>query len=298
MSPEKKAVITASFTAVLLIAIKTAAWIMTWSMAILTSAIDSTLDFFVSMMNFFAIKKSEEPVDQDHNYWHWKIEWFWALFEWIIIFISWLSIIYFSAEKIINNDVLQKTDESIYVMIISVIITFLLVKFLAKTAKETNSLIIKSDLLHYKTDLITNFWIIISLIIIKLLDFPVIDPIISIAIAFYIMYWSIEIFKEWIDMLMDRAIEDKYIDFIKNTVLEHKEIESFHLLKTRKSWKKIFVEFHIVFINPEISLRIAHTISDEIETKVLNEISNSEVMIHLDYFDDSNEPNNPKFKNV
>ncbi|MDD2486979.1 MAG: cation diffusion facilitator family transporter [Candidatus Gracilibacteria bacterium] len=296
MSPEKKAVITASLTAIFLIILKTFAGLITGSMAILTSAIDSTLDFFVSLMNLFAIRKSEQPHDEDHNYGHGKIEGFGAIFEGLIIFISGLSVIYFSVEKILKNEILKKTDESIYVMVIAVVVTFFLVRYLSKIAKDTGSLVIKSDALHYKTDLYTNFGIILSLIMIKLFNLPMIDPVISILIAFYIMYGSIGVIKEGYNMLMDKSIEKEYVDFVKKIVLDHPEIDSFHFLKTRKSGKNNFVEFHIVFKDINISLKDAHDISDGIETDIICEIPNSTVTIHLDYFDDSNSKINPKNK--
>ena len=295
-SPEKKAVVVASLTAVLLIIIKWVFGMLTGSMAILTSAIDSTLDFFVSLMNFFAIRKSEKPIDEQYNYWHWKIEGFGALIEGLIISVSGALIIYFSILKIIKSELLQKTSESIFVMIISVIITFLLVNYLSKIAKKTQSLIIKSDLLHYKTDLLTNFWIIVALILIKIFNFPLIDPIISIAIAFYIIYWSVEILKDGYNMLMDKKISDEHLDFIKEIIKKHSELTGFHFLKTRKSGKRNFIEFHIVFKDDNISLREAHTISDELEASIIEKIPNSTVMIHLDYFDDSHDINNPKLR--
>ena len=294
MSEEKKAVVIASFTAIILIIIKTSVWIMSWSMAIITSAVDSAMDFFVSLMNYLAIRKSEEPHDEDHNYWHGKIEWFWAIFEWFIIFVSWIIVIYFSIQKIVHNEILKSATESIIIMIISIIITWTLVKYLSKVSKKTWSLVLKADSLHYKSDLYTNAWIIISLIILKIFNLPIIDPIISILIAFYIMYWSTEILKEWYKMLMDHKIDDEHIDFIKNTIKSFTDIDSYHFLKTRKSWKNNFIEFHIVFKDKNISLKSAHIIWDEVELKILNNIPYSHTIIHLDYFDDSKIPSNPK----
>lgn len=296
MSQEKKAVIIASITAIILIIIKWSIGILTWSMAIITSALDSTLDFFVSTTNFLAIRKSEEPMDDDHHYWHWKIEGFWAIFEWFIIIISWILVIYFSIQKIINKEVLDCSYISIWIMIVSIIITYLLVRYLNKAAKQTWSLILKADSLHYKSDLLTNAWIIISLIIIKVFQLPIIDPIVSIIIALYIIYWSLEILIEWYKMLMDYKIDDEYIDFVIKTINEFEEIESYHFLRTRKSWKFNFIEFHVVFKNDNILLKEAHTISDKIELKILNNIPCSNVIIHLDYFDDSEAVNNPKLK--
>lgn len=296
MSEEKRAVIVASITAIVLIIIKWSIGFLTWSMAIITSALDSTLDFFVSMMNFFAIRKSEEPMDEDHNYWHGKIEWFWAIFEWCVIITSWLLVIYFSIQKILHKETLNCSYISIGIMIISILITWSLVIYLNKISKKTWSLILKADSMHYKSDLYTNAWIIISLIIIKIFNLPIIDPIVSIIIALYIIYWSLEILMEWFKMLMDYKIDDEYIEFIINTIATFEEVESHHFLRTRKSWKNNFIEFHIVFKDSEILLKRAHIISDKIELLILNEVPCSNVIIHLDYFDDSDAVNNPKLK--
>lgn len=287
MNIEKKAIKIAWATAVLLIFIKIIVWILSSSMVVLTSWIDSLLDLFVSWMNFFAIKKSEEEADENHNYWHGKVEWFWAMFEWIIISISGILIIFFSVNKIISKNFTINTNESLLVMIISICITWSLVHYLSKISKKSNSLILKADTLHYKVDLYTNTGIIISLIIIKILHLPIIDPIVSIWIAIYIIFQSFGIIKEWVNMLMDHKIDDEYIDFIKKTIKSYKQIESYHCLKTRKSWKNNFIEFHIVFKDDSILLKTAHELSDEIEKIITKNTPHSEVIIHLDYYDDS-----------
>ncbi|MDD2566219.1 MAG: cation diffusion facilitator family transporter [Candidatus Gracilibacteria bacterium] len=294
MSQEKKAVIIASITAIILIIIKGTAGILTGSMAIITSAIDSAMDFFVSLMNFLAIRKSEEPHDEDHNYGHGKIEGFGAIFEGLVIFLSGIAVIYFSIQKIINHEYIHGNYESILVMIISILITFALVIYLSKISKLTGSLVLKADSLHYKSDLYTNLGIIISLIILKVFNLPIIDPIISIIIALYIMYGSLEILQEGYKMLMDHAIDEEYVEFIKNTINSFKEISSYHFLKTRQSGKNNFIEFHIVFGDPNILLKLAHIIGDKIELKIMEQIPNAHIIIHLDYFDDSSEINNPK----
>jgi ferrous-iron efflux pump FieF len=90
-------------------------------------------------------------------------------------------------------------------------------------------------------------------------------------------------------MLMDVRIDPMHIRFVKNIILDQKEIKDYHFLKTRKSGKNNFIEFHIVFHNTKISLKKAHEVSDKIESKIIAEIPNSTVVIHLDYYDDSKE---------
>lgn len=287
MSIEKKAVTTAFLTAFTLTVTKFIVWIFSWSMVVISSAIDSLLDFFVSWVNFFAIKKSQTEEDDNHNYGYGKIEWLWALFEWSIITVSWLSIIYFAIQKIINGEKITNLWDSIWIMAFSIVVTFALVIYLNKVAKASNNLIIRSDALHYKTDLYTNFWIIISLIIIKFTWFYLIDWIVSILIAIYIIVAAFGIIKEWYYMLMDRSLDDETLELIKWIITNtDKRVSSYHFLKTRASGKYKFIEFHIV-LNKDISLLDAHKVGDIIECRLRKEIPNSKVLVHLDPFDDS-----------
>ena len=99
----KKAIIIANMTAVLLVIIKTVVWVMSWSLALLSSALDSTLDFFVSLFNLYVVKTSNDKDNTLYNYWKWKIQWIGAVLEWSIVWFSWISLIYFAIEKIING---------------------------------------------------------------------------------------------------------------------------------------------------------------------------------------------------
>jgi len=284
MHSEKKAVKIASIWAFLLAIIKFTFWIISWSMTLLASAADSLLDFMVSLLNLFALKESAKPADKEHNYWHWKVEWLAAVIEWFIIIVSWWLIIFSSIQKLIRWDSIDWINESIIVMIISILITWIIVLFMKKTAERTNNLIIKADLIHYTMDFLTNSWIILALILVKYTWYQSIDQIIAIGIAIYIMFPSIRIIKDWIDVLMDKSIEKDEV--IWKIILKNPNIESFHKLKTHKSWGKVFISFHIVFKNKNISLKEANEISNEIEKDLKKHFKKSSILIRQDSYDE------------
>lgn len=284
MKPEKKAVKIASFWAFLLAVTKFTFWIISWSMTLLASAADSLLDLMVSILNLFALKESAKPADKEHNYWHWKIEGIAAVIEWLIIIWSWGIIIFSSIKKIIFWTELNSINESIIVMVISILVTGIIVFFLNRTAKKTNNLIIKADLIHYTMDFLTNTWIIIALFLVKYTWYNIIDPIIAIGIAIYIMFPSFKVLKDGYDILMDKSInKDKEIWKI---ILRNNNIESFHKLKTHKSWGKVFISFHIVFKDKDISLKKANWISNEIEKELKKHFKKSSILIRLDSYNE------------
>lgn len=285
----KRAIIMANTTAITLVIIKTSVWLISWSLALLSSALDSCLDFMVSLFNLYVIKTSHDKNTANYNYWKWKIQWIWAVVEWVIVWGSWISLIVLAINKILDKGGIDNLNESIYVMIVSVLLTWILVTYLSRVAKKTKNLTIKADMLHYQTDLFTNIWIILSLWLIKLTWFIIIDSIVAIIIWIYIITSSKEIITEWVQMLMDKKLDQWILDCVVDIILNtDKRVSSYHLLNSRKSWDDVFIDVHVVF-DKQISLYDAHHIWDKIEYKIREVVENSKVLIHLDPYDDSND---------
>jgi cation diffusion facilitator family transporter len=288
LKAQKRATIVASATSTLLILIKLIIGILSGSVAVLASAIDSVLDLIVSLFNFFAISKAGESEDEKFNYGKGKIEALAAVIEGTVITVSGLYIFYSAVMKYIHKEKVELLDTSILVMLISLVITIALVFYLNQVAKATNSLVIRSDALHYKTDIYTNIAILLSLVLVKLTGLNLIDSLIGGAIAIYIIYSAYEIISEGVYILLDGALDRELVEKIK-FILDHEEgISGYHFLKTRHSANTNFVDVHLVF-TPDISLLEAHRISDRIEEKIkaLDKQNRWVFNIHLDPYDDS-----------
>ncbi|MBP9492869.1 MAG: cation transporter [Sulfurospirillum sp.] len=288
MTLQKKATIVASATATLLIVLKLFVGILSGSVAVLASAIDSVLDLIVSAFNYFAITKSEQPANQKFNYGKGKIEALAGVIEGTIITISGLFIFYEAIRKSLNQHEITHLDISIGVMLASLLITLLLLTFLNYVAKKTGSMVVKSDALHYKTDVLSNGAVLISLVIVHMTNWHLIDTIMGIIIAVYIIHSAYQIIKDGVYILLDASLDTEVVEQIKLIIVGEKEISDFHYLKTRKSANTNFVDVHLVF-SPGISLLRAHHAGDRIEEKIKALIPNETWVInaHLDPYDDS-----------
>ena len=288
MTLQKKATIISSSTATLLIVIKLFIGILSGSVAVLASAIDSVLDLIVSAFNYFAITKAEQPANKKFNYGKGKIEALAAVIEGTVITVSGLFIYYSAIKKAIYHEPLEHLENSIIVMIVSLVLTIALVLFLNYVAKKTRSMVVKSDALHYKTDVLSNGAILVSLILIQVTGFELIDSIMGVVISIYIIHSAYEIIKDGVYILLDASLDEEIVEGIKNIILGEKEISDFHYLKTRKSANTNFVDVHLVF-SPGISLMRAHHAGDRIEEKIKELIPDGEWVInaHLDPYDDS-----------
>ncbi|HHH72995.1 MAG TPA: cation transporter [Sulfuricurvum sp.] len=288
MRIEKKATIVSSSTAASLVLIKLVVGIMSGSVAVLASAIDSLLDLSVSIFNFFALHQSERKPDETFNYGLGKLEAVASVIEGTIISMSGLFILYTAIDKFIAPRPILYLQASIVVMLISIVLTALLVLFLNHVAKKNNNLVIRADALHYKTDLFSNGAILLSLIIIEFSGFEMIDPVLGVGIAAYMIYSAFPIMKEGLMMLLDIALSKEEIAKIKAMLNRNAKINGFHHLKTRRAGSDVFISVHLVF-DDAVRLVDAHRVSDQIESMLRMLFPDDRVhpSIHIDPFDDS-----------
>ena len=288
MRLEKKATIISTSVAALLVIIKMVVGILSGSIAVLASAIDSMLDLIVSLFNYFALHTAEKDPDEQFHFGRSKIEPLAAVIEGIVISFSALFILYGALSKMAHPRDISHMPESIGVMIVSFVITAILVIFLNKVAKKTNNMVIKADALHYKTDLFSNGAVLMALALISYTGEELIDPILGIAIAIYMIYSAVPIIKEGILMLLDAALEPENIEKIQNILNNEHDITDYHQLQTRESGSHIFVSIHVVY-NISVSLYDAHLVSDRLEESIKKLFTNkrTHILVHMDPYDDS-----------
>jgi len=288
MRLEKKATVVSTSVAALLVLMKMTVGILSGSIAVLASAIDSLLDLTVSLFNYFALHTAEKNPDEKFHFGRSKIEPLAAVIEGSVISFSALFILYEALSKIVHPEDMGHISESIWVMVASMLITAFLVLFLNYVAKKTDNMVIRADALHYKTDLFSNGAILLALGLIHYTGEQLIDPILGIFISFYMIYSAIPIIKEGVLMLLDAALSKEEIEKIEAVLQEEPIIKNYHYLQTRESGSHVFISVHLVF-NISISLYDAHLISDKIESniKALFTTKQVHVLIHMDPYDDS-----------
>lgn len=177
-------------------------------------------------------------------------------------------------------------------MIIAVIGTAVIMWNFLRISKVTNSLLIKSDALHYASDLYMNGGILIALLASKFFGLWWCDAVFAIGIGLWIIRNALPIIWSGILMLLDRSMDAESVKKIESLIMAENGVENFHYLKTRTSGDNFFIEAHVVFRDKEILLRKAHDISEKIESKIMKTFPGSTVTLHLDY------DNTPEFGNM
>jgi cation diffusion facilitator family transporter len=271
--------IAASF---ILFCIKIAFGLVTNSLSIVTSAVDSFLDLSASVINYYSIYHSSRPADKEHRYGHEKAEAIAGLFQSFIIITSTFFLIFESIKRLNTTVVIQKLDKGIAIMLISLIVSYILSRYLKRVAIKTESIALHADSFHFKTDLYTNLTIITGLVLVKLTGLTILDSLITILVSSFILYSTYKIIRNSLDVLMDRELSSDKLILIENSIKEHsKDIKGFHKLRTRNTGSTKFIEFHLE-VNKELSFIEAHDISEEIIKKLELLIPNSEIIVHVD----------------
>jgi len=267
-------------TAMVLIVAKAIAWYLSSSIGILASLIDSLMDSFASIINLFAVRYALQPADDDHHFGHGKAEPLAGLAQASFIAGSAVFLIFNAIDRLQNPHTLTHTDIGIAVMVFSIVITLFLVMYQRHVVKITNNLAIKADSLHYVTDLLSNFSILIALYL-TIAGFLWADAVFAILIALYIFKSAFEIGNSSFQQLMDRNLDEETEELILKTINETKDILGLHDFKTRQSGKHKFIQFHLE-MDSSFSLLKAHEIADGLEQRLLALIPDAEVIIHED----------------
>ncbi|MBT3172166.1 MAG: cation diffusion facilitator family transporter [Rhodospirillaceae bacterium] len=267
--------------ALLLIALKLGAWLMTGSVSLLSSLADSAMDALASLVNLFAVRHAMQPADSEHRFGHGKAEPLAGIGQAAFICASGIYLIIEAVGRLLEPRAIEQGAVGLGVMVFSIAVTAALVTYQRSVARRTNSLAIRADSVHYATDILVNGGVIVSLLLVMFLDWGMADPIVALIIAGFIIYSALRIARESLNHLMDRELPDADRERIKEIALSHPAVIDCHDLKTRSAGLNSFIQLHIS-MDGSLSLDAAHEISDAVELDILAAFANAEVIIHAD----------------
>ena len=267
--------------AVALVALKTGAWAITGSVSMLSTLVDSLLDAGASLINLLAVYHALQPADREHRWGHGKAEALAGLGQAAFIAGSGLFLLLEATGRIVTPRPIEQSAWGIAVMVIAIAATLALVLFQVMVARRTRSLAIRSDSVHYQTDLISNLAVIGSLILSGWFSIHYADPVVALGIVAYMAWGSIGIARQALDELMDRELPDADRQKIREIAQRHPAVKSVHDLRTRSSGRQNFIQIHLE-MDRDLTLVEAHEISDEVMYNVEAAFPNSEVLIHQD----------------
>ena len=268
-------------TALLLGALKAWAVWRTGSTAMLGSLADTALDFVASVVTLAGVWIAAHPADEEHRFGHGKAEALAAMVQVILIVLSATGIAFRAGLRLLEGGRTQAAEQGIAVSAIAIVATLALLAWQRHVIRQTGSLAIRTDNLHYKSDLLLNLAVIAALVLDQHLGFVQADPLFGLAIAAWLLWGAWRASREAVDNLMDREWpEDKRLRFIERAA-RHPELSKLHDLRTRTSGNRDFVQFH-VDLPPEMTVAEAHAIIERVEEDLCRAFPRMDLLIHID----------------
>ncbi|MSO54603.1 MAG: cation diffusion facilitator family transporter [Rhodospirillales bacterium] len=267
--------------ALVLIVVKLAAYIITGSISMLSSLIDSLLDAAASIVNLLAVRAALVPADEDHRFGHGKAEPLAGLAQAAFIGGSAAFLLIEAGQRLIQPRPVVDTDVGIAVTIFAVILTGALVLFQRSVVRRTGSVAIGADSIHYSADLLLNGSVILSLVLSGRFGMPLADPLFAVAIAAWIVWGAAQIARQSLHLLMDRELPDSDRDRIRAIATGHPGVRGIHDMRTRSSGTSLFIQLDLE-LDGELPLKAAHEIAETVMADIVRAYPSAEVFVHQD----------------
>jgi ferrous-iron efflux pump FieF len=282
MDVKQKASAFAILSALVLALSKFSAGLLSGSMAVVSSGLDSLLDVFMSGINFFAIRKAAEPADEGHPYGHGKAESIAGTIQALVIISTGGFIIYKSVVEFLEKAPIHYSGLDLGVMILSLIFSFVISTVLRRVGKKTESAALKADALHYTSDLYSNSAAIAAIVIAYFTKFLFFDTGFAIVTGIIIIVSAVKILREGISGLMDSRIPQCIEEEIQ-AIIEEMPFPSagYHKLRTRYAGSRKYIDFHLLACR-KLHIDEAHALAHQIENRIREKVSASDTVIHVE----------------
>ena len=266
--------------AISLIGVKTWGWNQTQSVSLLASLIDSTMDSATSLINFFAIRYAMAPADKEHRFGHGKAEALAGLAQALLILVSIGLLLTQTLGRLWNPRVVENTPMGISIMLVSMALTGALVVFQWYVVKRTQSNAIKADSLHYTSDFLMNFGVIIALFLASI-GYHGADPYFALSIGAFVVYSAWGIAQSAFHLLLDHELSDEQRHLITQLALTQPQVIGMHDLRSRQSGHMQFIQLHLE-LQEDMLLLEAHGVAEALELRIMAVFPYADVIIHLD----------------
>ena len=268
-----------------LLTVKLVVGVITGSASVLSEAYHSATDLIASLVAFFAVRRSDVPADESHNYGHGRVENLAGIFEGMVLFGIGGWVIYGAVHKILNGAEIELLGLGIGVMGLSAAVNLFVSGWLLRVARETDSRAVEAEAYNLRTDVWAAAGVALGLVAVLATGWTVLDPIIAALIGLLILRTALGLVARSVRVLLDESLPYEELDVIERTIEEEveseKAIRGFHKLRARKSGAQRHIDFHLQ-LRSETTLGEAHKISDGLEERIKRSLPNSDVLIHLE----------------
>ena len=270
----------------MLIVLKVAAAVITSSVAILSEALNSTVDLVASVITFVAVRRADEPADIEHPYGHEKVESVAASIEGMLIIGGAVFIIVESIGRLANgNTEVKSLGLGIAVIAFSTLSAAAVSLFLRRQARKHESPALAGDAAHLGADALTSAGVLLALALVQLTGAEQLDAAVAIAFSGLIVLTGLNIIRRAAGILVDESPPPEEMDRIEAAIAraraDEPEVLGYHRLRARTTGRRRYIDLHVQF-GSGTTLERAHDLAHELRNAIESDLGNAEVLIHVE----------------
>lgn len=240
----------------------------------------SLTDGSSNIIGLIGVKLASKPVDEDHPYGHGKFETLAGLFIGGMLFLIGIKIIMDAINRFFHPIEPNITLESLLILLLTLAVNILISVYEYRQGQKLNSSILICDSMHTRSDIYVSLGVLITLICIRVGVPPVIDSLVSLVVAAFILHAAYEVFKDNSDVLVDKAVVDR--EKIKDIVLSFEQVKNAHKIRSRGTKKDLHIDLHLM-LDPHLNVEESHALIHQIEDKIRQEFkANVQMFAHVE----------------
>lgn len=270
-------------TSVLLFALKLAAYYLTNSVAILTDALESTVNVVTGFTGLYSLNLAAKPRDENHPYGHGKVELISASFEGILIMVAGMIIVYESIINLLHPHAVSQLDTGILLIAGTALVNFLMGAWCRRVGKNENSIALEASGKHLQSDTWTTLGIVGGLILLRFTGISWIDSGVAIVFALFIIVEGYKIIRQTVAGIMDEA-DTELLDKLISVLNIHKRDNwiDLHNLRIIKYGSILHLDCHLT-VPWYFNVNEAHDEVDELDKLIRNNFPQTlEMFVHTD----------------
>ncbi|MEF8723946.1 MAG: cation diffusion facilitator family transporter [Candidatus Accumulibacter delftensis] len=286
-SPSLKPYIWLSIAAALVtIALKALAWLLTGSVGLLSDALESLVNLAGACMALAMLSIAERPEDAGHGFGHGKAEYFSSGFEGLLILFAAIAMAMAAGERLLNPQPLEAVGVGLAVSAVAALINLLVGRVLLLTGRRQRSITLEADAHHLLTDVWTSLGVIIGVGAVALTGWLWLDPILALLVASNIVWTGWRLLRRSANGLMDASLPPEQQAQILEVLKSYRRQGiDFHALRSREAGARSFISLHVLVPGAWTVMR-AHQLVEELESELRRELPHASVFIHIEPLED------------
>ncbi len=281
----RRVALNVSGAALLLAVAKAAVGLAAGSIALLSSALDSAGDMLASFANYVFLTLAAKPPDEGHQFGHGKAENLAALLQGVILLTGAVTLGYHAAERIRHPRPIESNIVAIVTMVLSIVATTLITRYLKRNAIRAESSALAGDALHYTSDIVANLATIAALVLVRITGNPLFDSIFGVTVACWIAWNSLYLLWNAGNDLMDPALPDHEVAAVIEAIERaDPAVVNYRELRTRKAAGVRFIDFELC-VDRRVSFERAHEATENVKRKIQEKLPRTIITVHAEPVD-------------